>query len=136
MGLTKIEWDYLLRIVQAEAGGEDMIGKILVVNVILNRMNSTSNDFRHVNTIKEVILQTNRNGQGQVIHQFSPVRDGSFARAVPSRATREAVLRALNGEDRSQGATFFRRTRDKKGSWHMNNLQFLFSHGGHAFFRE
>ena len=135
MGITKSEFDYLARIVQAEAGGEDIIGKIMVANVIINRLNSSCNDFRNVNTIKEVILQTNRNSQGQVTYQFSPVRDGSFARAIPSQSTNEAVRRALNGEDHSQGATFFRRARDKHGTWHYNNLRHLFTHGGHAFFK-
>ena len=41
-GMTLSEHDYqiLCRIVEAEAGGEDINGRILVANVILNRMES------------------------------------------------------------------------------------------------
>ena len=124
-GLTKREFDYAARLVQAEAGGEDMKGMILIVNVLMNRVRSNCHDFRHINTIMEAIYQPN---------QFQPMRDGSFKRAVANDKAREAVRRALNGEDYSQGATFFRRAKDKYGTWHMNSLRHLFTHGGHAFF--
>jgi len=123
--LTPTELDYLHRITQAEAGGEDIMGRILVVNVIMNRLKSTSRDFKNVNTIKEVIKQPK---------QFEPMRNGAFKRAIPSKGTIEAVKRALEGEDYSQGALFFRSIRGLKGSWHKENLRHLFTHGNHAFF--
>ena len=123
--ITKAEFEYLSRLVQAEAGGEDDKGKILVVNVIINRLRSKCKDFGNVNTIKEVINQTG---------QFAPMRNGAFKRAVVTESTRQAVARALEGEDYSEGALFFRRAKDKHGSWHKNNLKLLFVHGGHAFF--
>lgn len=100
-----------------------MKGRILVVNVILNRMRSSR--FPHVNTISEVVFAQN---------QFEPTRTGAFERVRPSAGTEEAVRRALAGEDHSQGATFFRSTRGLKGSWHEQSLIHLFTHGGHAFF--
>jgi len=126
-GITKSEFDYLLRITQAEAGGEDVIGRIMVVNVIVNRLRSNSRDFINVNTIKDVIKQP---------RQFEPMRNGAFKRAIPTKSTREAVIRALEGEDHSKGALFFRSTRGLKGSWHKENLKYLFTHGRHAFFRQ
>jgi len=124
--ITKLEFEYLSKLVQAEADGEDDIGKILVVNVIMNRLHSNCRDFGRVNTIKDVINQPN---------QFQPMRNGAFKRAIVSESTKDAVNRALNGEDYSNGATFFRRARDKHGTWHMNALNHLFTHGGHAFFK-
>ena len=38
--LSDKDYDALLRIVEAEAGGEDQDGKLLVANVVLNRVNS------------------------------------------------------------------------------------------------
>jgi len=121
--VTKAEFESLCRITQAEAGGEDIKGRILVVNVIINRVRSER--FSQANTIKEVIFAPN---------QFEPTRNGAYKRAIPSQQTREAVQRALNGEDYSQGALFFRSTRGLQGSWHQTALSHLFTHGGHAFF--
>ena len=49
--LTIKEYNVLLRIVEAEAGGEDIIGKMLVANVIMNRVNSS----RFPDTVTEVV---------------------------------------------------------------------------------
>ena len=50
------DYENLLRIVEAEAGGEDETGKLLVANVVLNRVESES----FPDTITEVILQKNQ----------------------------------------------------------------------------
>ncbi|MCL2618159.1 MAG: cell wall hydrolase [Defluviitaleaceae bacterium] len=123
-GITKAELDILHRITQAEAGGEDIHGRILVVNVIMNRVHSDL--FPQTNSIKEVVFAPN---------QFEPTRNGAFARAVVSQSTKEAVQRALHGEDHSHGALFFRSTRGLRGSWHETSLNHIFTHGGHAFFK-
>jgi len=119
--VTQAEFDSLCRITQAEAGGEDIKGRILVVNVVMNRVKSN----RFPNTIKEVIFAPN---------QFEPTRNGAYKKAEVSDGTREAVRRALEGEDHSQGALFFRSTRGLEGSWHQTALTYLFTYGGHAFF--
>ena len=67
--VTQAEYDNLLRIVEAEAGGEDLIGKMLVANVVLNRVE----DEHFPNSINEVIFQSD-NG----VTQFSPISDGRF----------------------------------------------------------
>ena len=89
--ITKTEYNELCKIIQAEAGNQDMEGKILVGNVILNRVANT----KFPNTIHEVIFQKS---------QFSPVSNGSYKKAVPSDEVYEAVNRLLNGEDYSLGA--------------------------------
>ena len=45
------DYDTLLRIVEAEAGSEDIKGRVLVANVIMNRVKSE--DFP--NTVTEVV---------------------------------------------------------------------------------
>ncbi len=93
---SKTDYDNFLRIVEAEATGGDMKSKILVANVVINRVKSGA----FPNTLTEVIFQ----GNG---HQFQPVMDGRFYSVKVSQTTVEAVERALAGEDYSQGATFF-----------------------------
>ena len=52
--------------------------------------------------------------------------------------TKEAVQRALNGEDHSKGALYFmarRLARKSSARWFDENLKWLFKHGEHEFFR-
>ncbi|NLK29115.1 MAG: cell wall hydrolase [Clostridiales bacterium] len=127
--VTDEEVAMLERIVQAEAGSEDIKGRILVANVILNRV--ANEDFP--DTIKEVIFQ-NSNGD----YQFSPVSDKRYWSVKVTKNTKESVERALKGEDYSEGALYFMaRKRAKKNSaqWFDNNLTWLFQHGGHEFYK-
>jgi N-acetylmuramoyl-L-alanine amidase len=128
--VSEEEIDMLERIVQAEAGGEDMVGKILIVNVILNRI--ADNSFP--DTVEDVIFQ-NKNGE----YQFSPVDDKSYWSVKISDNTKEAVIRALEGEDHSEGALYFvarKRTNTSSARWFDENLNWLFKHGGHEFYKE
>ena len=50
------DYDALLRIVEAEAGGEDQNGKLLVANVVLNRVNSDV----FPDTVWDVVMQESR----------------------------------------------------------------------------
>lgn len=123
------ELDILQRIVEAEAGGEDLEGKMLVANVVLNRVKE--DDFP--DTIEEVVYQ-NKNGS----YQFSPAGSGRIDRVEVSQETVEAVENVLHGEDHSEGALFFvARKHAKKSSlkWFESKLQFLFRHGGHEFYK-
>ena len=124
--ITEEDYDILLRIVEAEAGGEDIIGKLLVANVVLNRREIGFGG----DTIVEVVFKKN---------QFSPVTSGRIFRVTPSEETIEAVKRALNGEDQSRGALYFmsRTGSSKKGiRWFESSLKFLFKYGGHEFYTE
>lgn len=127
--LEEDELDVLLRIVEAEAGSEDEEGKLLVANVVLNRMLSD----KFPNTVSEVVLQRNKE-----VTQFSPVSSGRIWKVTISQETINAVQRALEGEDISQGALYFaaRKYADSdRMKWFDNHLTFLFAHGGHEFFR-
>ena len=126
--LSDEDYEALLRIVEAEAGGEDETGKLLVANVVLNRLNNPG----FPDTVKEVIMQKEN---GTI--QFSPVANGRFYQVKISDETKSAVERALLGEDVSQGALYFaaRKYADPdKMKWFDRNLTFLFEYGGHEFF--
>lgn len=126
--ITDKEIKMLERITEAEASGEDMVGKILIVNVILNRV--ADDDFP--DSIKEVIFQ-NKNGE----YQFSPVSNDRYWSVNVSDDTEEAVERALQGEDYSEGALYFvarKRTSDN-AAWFDEHLKWLFKHGGHEFYK-
>lgn len=128
--LTEEELEVLLRIVEAEAGCEDEDGKLLVANVILNRLNSP----KFPDSITEIVFQR-ENG----VAQFSPVYDGSYTCAEVSEETVNAVGRALDGEDISDGALYFAARKyadDDRMRWFDEKLTLLFKYGGHEFFKE
>lgn len=126
--LSDRDYEALLRIVEAEAGGEDQNGKLLVANVVLNRVNNE----RFPDTVWDVVMQ-----REQGIAQFSPTVDGRYQNVHVSEDTVEAVERALYGEDISQGALYFC-AREKADSdrlkWFDRKLTRLFSYGNHEFF--
>lgn len=116
--ISESEYDALLKIVQAEAGGEDEIGKILVANVILNRVNN----IKFPNTVGEVIYSPG---------QFTPTQYSSFSNIQPSESTKIAVDRALAGEDYSQGALYFC-ANSVSGAF--SGYTQVLQYGGHTFF--
>lgn len=74
--------EYMAACVEAEAGTQDLFGKRLVVDVILNRVDSD----RFPNDIVSVISQDG---------QFSVYGSGAMFRIVPSEETYEAIRREL-----------------------------------------
>lgn len=119
----------LLRIVEAEATGEDVKGKMLVANVILNRVS----DDEFPDSVTDVVFQ-----QEGGKYQFSPIRDGRYWDVTISEDSKEAVERVLNGEDSSQGALYFmaRKYADSDNvRWFDSELTWLFKHGVHEFFK-
>lgn len=119
------DYDVLKRIVQAEAGVCDTKGKILVANVIINRVKSS----RFPNNITDVVYQRS---------QFSPVSNGSINTCKVTQETIDAVNRALTGEDYSDGALYFMyrgASRSSSVRWFDVSLTYLFQHERHEFFR-
>ena len=121
---TDEDYQVLLRIVQAEAGICDKKGKILVANVIINRV--LSDEFP--DSVKAVVYEPS---------QFQPVSNGAINSARVTAETIECVNRALEGEDYSNGALYFmnRRASGSAASWFDRRLTYLFAHDGHEFFR-
>lgn len=128
IAVAQEDYDALCRIVQAEAGGEDTQGKVLVAEVVLNRVLSES----FASTVYDVIFE--RSGGSA---QFSPTVDGRYYSVTVTTDTINAVEEALYGEDVSQGALFFS-ARSKANpndmGWFDRNLKWLFAHGGHEFY--
>ena len=119
----------LQRIVEAEAPDQDIYGRMLVANVVINRVYAG-----FASTVKGVIFQKIGGAT-----QFAPVSDGNYWKFTPTETTKEAVRRVLAGEDYSQGATyFFQRstTSAKKAAWFDNELKYLFKYGCHEFYKE
>ena len=128
MVLAEDDFQILCRIVEAEAGGEDVNGRMLVANVILNRVE----DNAFPDTVEEVVFQK-ENGT----FQFSPICDGRYQEVEVSEKTQEAVQRALLGEDNSKGALYFvcrKAAEPEKMKWFDTHLTKLFEYGGHEFF--
>ena len=115
------EYQVLLKIVEAEAGCEDTEGRMLVANVVMNRVRNGN----FPNTVTEVVYQR-QDGTAQ----FSPVSDGRIDTVNVSQGTIDAVARVMNGEDISQGALFFRSVRSRSG-WFDQKLSRVLEHGNH-----
>ena len=126
--LSSDDYYTLLRIVEAEATGGDLMSKMIVAGVVLNRVA----DSRFPNNIQEVVWQSEGG-----IPQFSPTQDGRIYSVQIEDETIEAVDRVLAGEDYSKGALFFF-ARDTSASgnvhWFDNTLVRLFEYGGHEYF--
>lgn len=126
--MPESEYYTLLRIVEAEATGEDITGKMLIANVILNRVA----DDRFPDTIEEVVWQ-----QIGGSAQFQPTIDGRIDSVEITEETIEAVDRVLSGEDYSQGALYFMArvaSDDSSVGWFDETLIPLFQHGGHEYY--
>lgn len=126
IGLTITQEDYeaLLRIVEAEAGNQDEIGRILVANVVFNRVRNEE----FADSIYDVIFQNDGD-----VYQFQPIIDGNYYRVNVSEITKQCVIRALSGEDYSKGALYFT-TSTSPYSWFNSELTFIFNHGAHYFY--
>lgn len=126
--LSREDYEALLKIVEAEAGSEDETGKLLVANVVLNRVNSD----QFPDTVAEVVYQR-QGGKAQ----FSPLGNGSIQKIAASEETVRAVERALKGEDVSRGALYFaarKAAAPENMQWFDRCLTRLFAYGGHEFF--
>ncbi len=128
IAISEEDYDALLRIVQAEAGGEDEQGRILVAEVILNRV--LAEEF--ASTVYDVIFEKSGGSS-----QFAPTADGRYYSVEVTQSTVEAVEKAIHEEDISQGALFFsarRKANPYDMAWFDNNLTWLFQYGGHEFY--
>ena len=94
----------LERIVEAEAGDQNVKGRQMVANVIINRIKS-----KHFpDTVKGVVFAH---------RQFSPISNGSYYRVSVSSLTKKAVEKALKEKDNTKGALYFMyRAGDRKST--------------------
>jgi len=114
---TSEEVELLGKLVQCEAESEDLQGKVLIANVVLNRVENGE----WGNSITDVILSPG---------QFMPVKNGAYKMTEADRLTKEAVLIALSGQNNSQGALYF-----QKSNQPWTGREFLFTYGAHSFYK-
>ncbi len=114
---------WLARIINAEAGGESLEGKIAVGNVVLNRKASAA----YPNTIYGVIFDR-KHGL-----QFTPAATGTIYRTPSSQSVIAAKI-CLEGHSISREALFFMNPRIATSNWIAKNCRFLFRIGNHDFY--
>lgn len=123
--ISESDFDLLVRLVAAEAGGEPYEGQVAVAAVVLNRVRS----YKFPDSVRGVIYQEN---------QFSSVPKLPYIQ--PSESCRRAVVEAINGKDPSNGALYFYNpeTSSKEGIRFFNsaNLRVTARIGNHVFLTE
>lgn len=123
------DYTALVKIVEAEATGEDLMGKVLIANVVMNRVKSSGFPDNIYDVVHETI-----GGKAQ----FSPISDGRYYSISVTQSTVEAVELALGGTDYSQGALFFvakSLASDHAVSWFDDHLTYVLTHGVHTFYK-
>ncbi len=109
----------LMKIAMAEARGEGVEGKAMVIAVVYNRTQSEI----FPDTVENVLYQD---------HQFQTVKNGSYASAIPDEECQEALEAVKNGEYLDIDALFFDSC---KNSWASRNREYLYTIGGHNFYK-
>ena len=104
---------WLSRIIQAEAGGESLAGKIAVANVVLNR----TRDSSFPDTVKDVIFDR------RYSIQFTPAYSGGIYN-TPSAESIAAAKLAIDGAQTAGGSLYFVAVSSVNGSWVSRNRQF------------
>lgn len=105
---SKQEYEWLARIIEAEAEDEPYLGKVAVGSVVINRI---QNDW-FPDSIGGVIFQ-----KSNKVYQFSPVGNGRFNRVKPSKDSYKAATDALNGVDPTDGALYFYNPKLTSDKW-------------------
>ncbi len=114
---------WLSRIISAEAGAEPMTGKLLVGNVVLNRVQS--GEFP--DTIYGVIFDRTYGVQ------FTPTVNGTIFNDPDADSVRAAKM-VLEGYSLSDSAVYFLNPALAKSAWVPQNHPYLFTVGGHDFY--
>ncbi len=94
VSFTPQEFEMFASVLEHEVGNCSEQSKIAVANVILNRVRSDS----FPNSIYDVLTESD---------QFTAVFSYYDGSVVPSENTRECALRALSGEDNTNGAVYY-----------------------------
>lgn len=116
---TNDEADMLMKIAQAEAGYDDIDGKAAVIQVVLNRVQSS----QFPDTIEGVIFQDK---------QFSPISDGRYYTAIPDETCLEALKNVDNDDYTWIEALYFE---NAESSWQSSNCEYLYTIGHHRFYK-
>ncbi len=121
---TDDEFEMLCYVLQSEVGNCSEASKIAVANVIINRVKSS----QFPDSISAVLTAPT---------QFDAIYSYYYGTAVPTQNTRDCALRALQGEDNTNGATYYYAPRYCGGStsaW-FETLQFCLEVDGQRYFK-
>jgi N-acetylmuramoyl-L-alanine amidase len=111
----------LMKIAVCEAGeGSDYKSQAYVMSVVLNRIK----DPKFPDTVNEVLHQDT---------QFSTVENGKYDSAIPNVNSHYA-LAAIEGGEINTEALYFE-AEWLEGSWQSKHRKYLFSYGGHRFYK-
>ena len=127
--MSYTDYSTLLNIVEAECTGGDEKSKLLVADVILNRVA----DSHFPDNVYDVVWQ--RVGGTA---QFSPTQDGRMGTLTISDSTIKAVKEAISGKNISDGALFFmarESSSSRNVNWFDETLEYLYSYGGHDYYK-
>lgn len=135
LGKPSLDWgaedSYLLaKIAMAEAEGEGVEGKAMVIMVVLNRVWAEG----FPDSIEDVIFERD---EQKGSYQFSPVMPGGrWWTTEPDEECYEA-LRIIMVEkwDESEGALYFEATYNGENTWHSKNLEYIKTVGNHNFYK-
>lgn len=116
------DYQDLTKIIEAEATGEPFEGKAYVASVVLNRVDSNFADSVH-----DVIYQPS---------QFSPVKDGRFAKTEASADSIAAAEYIIKNGSNTEALYFMNPDHASKKSrdW-MQSLTYVTTVGNHEFYR-
>lgn len=114
---------WLSRIINAESGGEPLLGKIAVGNVILNRVASPS----YPNTIYDVIFDDKYGVQ------FTPVANGTVYN-TPSEESVLAAKLCLDGASVVGNSLYFLNPALSTSFWIVKNCSYVATIGNHQFY--
>ena len=117
--ITYDEAQMLMKIAQAEAGGDGKDGMAMVMAVVLNRVN----DDRFPDSIEKVIFQDG---------QFSPISDGRYYKAEPDDECHLALAEIEMGNYDNVDALYFENASE---SWQSCNCIYLGTVGHHRFYK-
>ena len=109
----QVDIENLLKVVEAEAGNQDDLGKAYVCDVILNRVDTG----RWGDTIDDIIYYPNA---------FSVVSNGTIDNIEVSEGTYKVVCQELQNRTNTEVLAF------RTGNYHSGNTP-LFQHGDHYF---
>lgn len=114
------EADLLMRVGLVEGGEGDSLGQAYVMQTIINR----TQDNRFPDTITEVLFQDK---------QFSTVTSGVYRKKKPNDNSHYALYLLESGQVDSDALYFVADW--VENSWQESNKEYLFSYGGHDFYR-
>lgn len=118
---TEEEFEWLAKIIYAEANDEPYTGLVAVGAVVLNRVE----DPYFPNSIYDVIFQPS---------QFTPVKTGRIYEIMPDAEAYQAAEDALMGVNPVEGALFFNNPKTSKYSSFFNSRQVVAIIGNHRFY--